>query len=527
MQIGTLQAARILLTGVTIWLRGKAAPMRERAVLYARISLDKTGDQVGVTRQLHDMRQLAETRGYDVVAEVTEDAISASKGLRRPGYEQVWKLVRSAGVDHVIVWQSSRLMRSRKDRAEVINTFGKHNVDVIAVKGPSFDLRSAYGRGMADMVTSFDTMEGEVKAERVSAAIADLARRGKAWGHCPYGWDRAGSGIHTHQIINEHEAAIVRELVDRLLAGESLNELYRDMNARGEPAPGYAQWMKLPEELRAQRKTKGRQPPTQRWAKSTVRTLVIRDANIAVRRYRKRDNGGTEMAGDWPPIIERAKHDRIVALLASPDRRSHSGAAPRRAETPAHQRHRQVRGVRREAAGGPPHRAGRPHLSSTRAKGAAAPAASRHTSTTSSPELRSGGWPNPMRWTGCWATTSRRVRLAERCDELPRRLDDAADSYADAKITARQLERITARLTPDLEAARRERDAAVRSLDIEALRPLAGPEAAARWESLSVAARRAVLETLGVEVVLLPRAKHGPGFEPETVRIEWKRNGCR
>ena len=243
------------------------------------------------------MRQLAEARGYEVVAEITENDISASKGLRRPGYEQVWKLVRGERVDHVIAWQSSRLMRSRKDRAEVINTFGKHNVDVIAVKGPSLDLRSAYGRGMADMVTSFDTMEGEVKAERVSAAIADLARRGKAWGYCPYGWDRTGRGIHAHQVVNEHEAAIVRELVDRLLAGESLNELYRDMNARGEPAPGYAQWMKLPDELRAQRKTKGRQPPTQRWAKSTVRTLVIRDANIAVRRYRKRDNGGTEMAG--------------------------------------------------------------------------------------------------------------------------------------------------------------------------------------------------------------------------------------
>ena len=62
----------------------------------------------------------------------------------------------------------------------------------------------------------------------------------------------------------------------------------------------------------------------------------------------------------------------------------------------------------------------------------------------------------------------------------------------------------------------------MRSLDVEALRPLAGPEAAARWESMSVAQRRAVLETLGIEVVLLPREKHGPGFEPETVRIDWK-----
>jgi hypothetical protein len=49
-------------------------------------------------------------------------------------------------------------MRSRKDRAEVIDTFGKHNVDVIAVKGPSLDLRSAYGRAMGDIMTAFDSM---------------------------------------------------------------------------------------------------------------------------------------------------------------------------------------------------------------------------------------------------------------------------------------------------------------------------------------------------------------------------------
>ena len=495
--------------------------MRERAVLYARISVDKTGDEVGVTRQLHDMRQLAETRGYDVVAEVREDDISASKGLHRPGYEQVWKLVRGAGVDHVIVWQSSRLMRSRKDRAEVINTFGKHNVDVIAVKGPSLDLRSAYGRGMADMMTSFDSMEGEVKAERVSAAIADLARRGKAWGHCPYGWDRAGSGIHAQQVVNEHEAAIVRELVDRLLAGESLNELYRDMNARGEPAPGYAQWMKLPEEVRAQRKAKDRQPPTQRWAKSTVRTLVIRDANIAVRRYRKRDNGGTEMPGDWPPIVDRAKHDRIVALLASPDRRSHSG--PR----PGARKHLLTNGIGKCGVCGGVLRVARrngrrdqtsiyqcagPHGCTGRVQAHVDDLVTRVA-------IGRLAQPDALDWLRGDDEQAR--RLAQRCDELQRRLDDAADSYAEAKITARQLERITARLTPDLEAAQRQRDAAARSLDIDALRPLAGPEAAARWESLSTPQRRAVLETLGIEVVLLPREKHGPGFEPETVRIEW------
>ena len=59
--------------------------MQERAVLYARISLDKSGDEVGVTRQLHDMRQLAEARGYDVVAAVKRGRHQRQQGAAPTG----------------------------------------------------------------------------------------------------------------------------------------------------------------------------------------------------------------------------------------------------------------------------------------------------------------------------------------------------------------------------------------------------------------------------------------------------------
>jgi site-specific DNA recombinase len=500
------------------------ADQAERAVLYARISVDKTGEEIGVTRQLHDMRALVQGRGYQVVAEITENDVTASKGLRRPGYERVWELVRAEQVDHVIAWQSSRLMRSRKDRAEVINTFGKHNVDVIAVKGPSLDLRSAYGRGLADMMTAFDSMEGEVKAERVSAAIADLARRGKSWGYVPYGWDRVGRGVHAQHVVNEHEAAIVRELVDRLLAGESLNALYRDINARDEPAPGYCQWMKIPAQVREQRQAKGRKPPTRCWAKSTVRTLVLRDANVAIRRYRKRDNGGTEMPGDWEPIVERSKHDRVVALLSTPGRRSHSG--PR----PGARKHLLTQGIGRCGVCGDILRVAR--RSGRRGNGdiiylCNGPRGCTGRLKEPVDNLVAGlvigrlAKPDALEW--LLGDDEHARRLSDRCEELQRRLDEAADSQADGKITIRQLERITARLAPELAAARRERDAAVQSLDFEVLRKLAGPRADEAWEAMPISARRAVLETLGMEVVITPRAKHGPGFEPDTVRVVWRR----
>lgn len=489
--------------------------MAERAALYARISLDRTGEEVGVNRQLHDMRLLAEARGYEVVAELVDNDVSASKGLRRPGYEQVWQLVTAEKVDHVVVWQSSRLMRSRNDRAAVIETFGRHRVDVVAVKGPSLDLRSAYGRGAADLMTAIDSMEGEIKAERVAAAIGDLARRGQAWGLCPYGWDRTNG----EQVVNHHEAAIVRELVDRLLAGESLNELYRDMNARGEPAPGWATWMKLPASRREQLLAKGRKEPTKQWAKSTVRTLVVRDANAAIRCYRKRVNGGTEMPGGWQPIVERAQHDRVVALLAQPARRSHTG--PR----PGARKHLLTNGIGKCGVCGDMLRVGNRARSQgriymCRGRGCTGRVQAHVDEVVAVAVIGRLQLPDALDW--LLGDDEQVHRLQKRCDELQGRLDAAADSQADGKITIGQLERITARLMPELEAAKRERDAAAKALDVELLRELAGPEGSQRWDAMPVSARRAVLETLKVEVVLMPRKKHGPGFEPETVEVVFR-----
>jgi site-specific DNA recombinase len=491
--------------------------MQERAVLYARISLDKTGEEIGVTRQLGDLRKLAADRGWDVVDECVDNDITASKGLRREGYERVWELVRAGAVDHVVVWQSSRLMRSRADRAQVISEFGKRNVDIVAAKGPSFDLRSAYGRLGADIMSANDTVESEIKSERVTAAVADLAQRGKGWGFCPYGWDRTGGGYHAHQVINEHEANIVRELAAGLLAGKSLAELTRAMNDRGEPSPGWAVWAKQPPEVRAQRADlKGRKEPSKVWARSTVRMLLRRDCNVGVRRYRSKHGDGIELPGDWEPIIDRTKHDRITALLSNPERRTHSG--PR----PGARRHLLTAGIGECGVCGGPLRVWRRRYlceSNRHCVGRIQTAVDDLVGRVVIGRMQKK---DALDW--LMGDDEHARQLTQRCDEMQRRLDEAAVSQAAGRISTRALELITAELEPQLITARRERDTALRNLDVEELRKLAGPKAAERWEEMSVTQRRAVLQTIGLEaVVILPRTLHGPGFEADRIKFMWRK----
>ncbi len=106
-------------------------------------------------------------------------------------------------------------------------------------------------------------------------------------------------------------------------------------------------------------------------------------------------------------------------------------------------------------------------------------------------------------------------------DAVRARLDSAADAFASGDIDAAQLRRITARLRPELEAAQLEASRTVAGVAPALLEDLAGPMARASWESMNVTQRRAVLSTLGVEVVIQP-ARGGAGFKPEAVEVVWR-----
>ncbi len=57
--------------------------------IYARISQDRTGEELGVKRQLADCRTEAERRGWTVADEYVDDDISAYSGKQRPEYERM------------------------------------------------------------------------------------------------------------------------------------------------------------------------------------------------------------------------------------------------------------------------------------------------------------------------------------------------------------------------------------------------------------------------------------------------------
>jgi hypothetical protein len=102
---------------------------------------------------------------------------------------------------------------------------------------------------------------------------------------------------------------------------------------------------------------------------------------------------------------------------------------------------------------------------------------------------------------------------------LRARLDRAADDYADGKIDARQLERITARLRPEVDAAH----ARARIVDDSPLLDgiIGRPDAADVWETLSLTRQRAIVDLL-TNVRIMRTTQGARTFDPESVEITWR-----
>src|SRR5690349_15914002 len=115
-----------------------------RVALYLRISSDKRDDEAGVDRQREDGRALAAAHGWDIVAELSDNDVSATKGMPRPGYVELLEMVQLGDIDQIVVWQTSRLWRNRRERADGIGLLARHRVGIKAVKGPDLDLSTAY-----------------------------------------------------------------------------------------------------------------------------------------------------------------------------------------------------------------------------------------------------------------------------------------------------------------------------------------------------------------------------------------------
>lgn len=453
--------------------------------IYLRQSLDV---QEGIERQRKRCLALLEARGWELVAEYSDNDTSATKARgEQTGWGRMLQDARSGRIDVVVAVNLDRLLRTQTDLTALIETGAK----VTTLEG-EIDLTSASGEMQASVLTAMARFEVRRKSERQTRANEARAQQGK-WvgGRRPFGFDADGV------TLRENEADAIREGYRDVLTGLPLAAVARSWNAQG---------FVTGQTRQARSGHAGAPSP---WRADSVRAVLLNPRYMGRVRYK-----GELMAAsaEWPAIVDEATFEAARAVLENPERR-HPGRTPTRLLTGL-----AVCGV----CGSKVHAGAnsRPGVRSYRCA-----ASMGHFSRMAQPVEDF-----------VEAVTLARLSLADARDLLTasssvdaaalrveevgirERLDALAVEFADGDLTASQLRTATERMRMRLAAIEAELADAGR---VDVLGELVTAEdAQGVWDQYSTARKRAVIGAL-MRVTLYPPGRGTRTFRPETVGIEW------
>lgn len=272
-----------------------------RAVLYTRISLDQTGEGLGVARQRDALRGIADSRGWTITEDLSDNDLSAAGKVRRPGFERLLELIATGLVDVVLAYAMDRITRNSRDAVRFLEAAQQAKVRVVLVNGGELDLASPMGQFAAEMSAGIAKLEIATKAERQRLANQQRAVRG-----VPVVVKRLFGYTHDRTALVTDEAEAVRSVFSDLLAGASVRSIAARLNAEGFTTP-------LP------KPRDDDQPPAKRggkpWTAEGVRQIAKNATYAGLRVY-----GGSEYPGTWPAIVERDTWAAACRLLADPER---------------------------------------------------------------------------------------------------------------------------------------------------------------------------------------------------------------
>jgi len=145
-----------------------------RAAFYTRVS---TMDQTILNQQL-ELRKVAEQKGWDVMAEYSDEGISGRHSrYDRPGLDSMLMAVERGDIDIVVAWSVDRLGRSVQDLVTMLTLMHEHKVDLY-LHQQQIDTRTPAGKAMFQMMGVFAEFERAMIVDRIRAGMERKRQQG-------------------------------------------------------------------------------------------------------------------------------------------------------------------------------------------------------------------------------------------------------------------------------------------------------------------------------------------------------------
>ncbi|NNU26798.1 recombinase family protein [Isoptericola sediminis] len=327
-----------------------------RVLGVVRLSRDRE-ESTSPARQRESIEQWAQRLGHEVVGWAEDLDVSGAvapwkrdelgqwlpatmgREASEPEEEIAWNRSRANEWDIICSWKLDRISR-RALHTSQLHEWCKENGKQIASVEDGYDLTTPIGEFLFNILASFGQMELETIKFRAKASFNELVRQGR-WrgGWLPYGYraEPADDGQGYRLVVDDdgmNTAATLRDIVARVIDGESVNRVCASLNEQGVPAP-----------MDAQRIREGNESKGALWRVGNL-TKMLRSHTLLgwteVGEKVKGDDGKVRrttrlVRGDdglplqrAEPVIDRETFEKLQAVID--ERKKPAGAAAKRAD---------------------------------------------------------------------------------------------------------------------------------------------------------------------------------------------------
>lgn len=268
----------------------------QKAVIYARYSSSAQRD-ASIDQQIKACQDYARRQDIEVVG-VYEDRALTGTNDKRPGFQRMIRDSARRQWQYVLVYTLDRFARDRYDSARNKHELKQNGVRVISATEHLTD--DPTGILMESILEGYAEYYSRELAQKTKRGMADNASRCMVNGPLPVGYQRGPDGKYA---IYEPDAAILREVCRRVLAGETISTVADDLSHRG-----------------AQTR-KGRP-----WTRELLYHALGNERYAGVYIY-----GDVRIEGGIPAILDRQDFDALTGLLGNkPHPRKKPGEPSRR-----------------------------------------------------------------------------------------------------------------------------------------------------------------------------------------------------
>jgi len=212
--------------------------MATRVVFYLRLSSSDEAS-TSIARQEADLRAHAERSGWEIVRVLTDDGFSGRKA--RDNADEALRMLRDDEADVLAVWKFDRWSRQGLGAvAALIATLDARPSALFVALNDGLNSSQPAWRIIASVLAEVARMEADNTSMRVKSAVKTMRHAGRfPGGIVPYGYWPVENPDGPGRILtpNPTEAATIREVAERILAGDSLTRVAADLHEAGVPTP--------------------------------------------------------------------------------------------------------------------------------------------------------------------------------------------------------------------------------------------------------------------------------------------------